>query len=172
MWIQIRGGDPSILWDGVFFNVFTISSGKNSWILMKEIRHIERTHVYECEKFGAAWLNLWGLLGLGGGIRSTVCHWSQCVSVWWRVKKWLRVKSFTKLSFQETVISSIYTAQDNANILRKGHWPISVCTLSLYEWVLHVEHAHWLSNTGKSEQQPSAHCVLRWESHENTGEDW
>lgn len=31
------------------------------------------------------------------------------------------------LSLHDAVISSIYSAQDNANIVWKGHWPILVC---------------------------------------------
>ena len=55
------GADPSQLVEpGItFFNID--SQGKNSWILMKDIRHIWGTANYDFVEFGAALLNLFKL---------------------------------------------------------------------------------------------------------------
>ena len=41
-------------------------------------QHILGIGIYECVKFGAAYLNVRALLGLGRGMRSNECH-SICV---------------------------------------------------------------------------------------------
>lgn len=42
------------------------------------------------------------------------------------------------LSLNDAIISSIYNAQDNANIVWKGHWARFSLQLSSYEWVVNM----------------------------------
>ena len=56
------------------FNILTLFPGNNSWISMNTIWHMKGTDIYECVEFGAAWLNLRGMLALGRGMCPTEGH--------------------------------------------------------------------------------------------------
>ena len=70
---------PTFLIIVIIYDIFAVFPENNKRIFMKKIRHIKGTDVYECVKFGAACLNLRGLLGLGDGMRSTEWHCSFCI---------------------------------------------------------------------------------------------
>lgn len=75
----------------------------------------------------------------------------------------------------DAIISSIYNAHDNADIMWKGQGPTSVCSCHCIKECLTVQGGLKAnpSNAGKSEQLPGPECVvLERETHkllETTG---